>query len=119
MDRQEDGLTPACAKACPTASIQFGPVEELRDAARQRVTDLGDRGNDRAYLYGCDSVGDYGPLNAFFLLEDHPNQYNLPVNPPQPFKGQAKRYAAGLAVGVALTALSAILFGSSGRKRGR
>ncbi len=118
MDRQEDGLTPACAKSCPTASIQFGPVDELRDAARKRVQSLQDRGNDRAYLYGCDSVGDYGPLNAFFLLQDHPNQYNLPVNPPQPFQGQAKRYAAGIAVGVALSALSALLF-AGGKSRGR
>ncbi len=118
MDRQEGGLTPACAKSCPTSSIQFGPVEDLREAARARVTDLQQRGNDRAYLYGCDSVGDYGPLNAFFLLEDHPNQYNLPEAPPQPFRGQRKRYAAGLAVGLALTGLSALFF-SGGSRRGR
>jgi formate dehydrogenase iron-sulfur subunit len=118
MDRQEAGLTPACAKSCPTSSIQFGPVEDLRNKARQRVEDLRERGNDRAYLYGCDSVGDYGPLNSFFLLEDHPNEYNLPEAPPQPFRGQGKRYLASLAVGVALTALSAMLF-SSGGKRGR
>src|SRR6185437_3500192 len=94
MDRQEEHMTPACAKACPTASIQFGPVEDLRSAARQRVEQLHQRGNSDAYLYGCDSVGDYGPLNSFFLLEDHPNAYNLPVNPPQPFRGQKQRYAA-------------------------
>ena len=117
MDRQVDGLTPACAKSCPTASIQFGPVEELRAAARQRVEDLRNRGNDRAYLYGCDSVGDYGPLNAFFLLEDHPNEYNLPVNPPQPFRGQGLRYAMSLAVGAALTGIAALLLGG-GRRHG-
>jgi formate dehydrogenase iron-sulfur subunit len=110
MDRQEDGMTPACAKACPTASIQFGPVEELRHSARQRVNDLHHRGNSDAYLYGCDSVGDYGPLNAFFLLEDHPNEYNLPVDPPQPFKGQGTRYAAGLAVGALLAGVASWLF---------
>ncbi|MDB5328207.1 MAG: fdnH [Phycisphaerales bacterium] len=115
MDRQEDGLTPACAKSCPTASIQFGPIDDLRAAARQREKDLHGRGNDKAYLYGCDSVGDYGPLNAFFVLEDHPNEYNLPVNPPQPFKGQTKRYLAGLAVGAALTAVGALLFGDTKR----
>ncbi len=38
-------------------------------------------GNTEAYLYGCDSLGDYGPLNSFFLLEDHPNEYNLPEAP--------------------------------------
>jgi formate dehydrogenase iron-sulfur subunit len=118
MDRQADGLTPACAKACPTASIQFGPLEDLRNAARQRVDDLRTRGNDRAYLYGCDSVGDYGPLNAFFLLEDHPNEYNLPVNPPQPFRGQKTRYAASLVVGAALAGVAAWLFGKGGNGRG-
>jgi formate dehydrogenase iron-sulfur subunit len=118
MDRQEAGLTPACAKSCPTASIQFGPIDELRNAARQRVAGLRERGNDKAYLYGCDGVGDYGPLNAFFLLEDHPNEYNLPENPPQPFRGQKRRYAASLAVGAALVSVAALLFGSGGNRRG-
>lgn len=110
MDRQADGLTPACAKVCPTGSIQFGQVETLRDQARQRVAELKSRGNERAYLYGCDDLGDYGPLNSFFLLEDHPNEYNLPEAPPQPFRGQGARYVASIAVGVALTAVSAFLF---------
>ncbi len=117
-DRQSDGMTPACAKACPTASIQFGPVEELREKARDRVEQLHQRGNDKAYLYGADSLGDYGRLSSFFLLEDHPNQYNLPENPPQPFRHQGKRYAASLLTGLALTAVSALVF-SFGGKRAR
>jgi formate dehydrogenase iron-sulfur subunit len=118
MDRQSADLTPACAKACPTSSIQFGPIEELRSAARRRVQDLKGRGNDRAYLYGCDSVGDYGPLNAFFLLEDHPNNYNLPEAPPQPFRGQTKRYVTSLAVGAALFGVASWLLGTRGGRRG-
>ncbi|HEY2587978.1 MAG TPA: 4Fe-4S dicluster domain-containing protein [Tepidisphaeraceae bacterium] len=117
-DRQAEGMTPACAKSCPTASIQFGSVDDLRAKARQRVNELRERGNDKAYLYGCDSVGDYGPLNSFFLLEDHPNEYNLPENPPQPFDGQGKRYAASLAVGAGLAMVAAMIFGGGGR-RGR
>jgi formate dehydrogenase iron-sulfur subunit len=119
MDRQEDGLTPACAKSCPTASIQFGPVEDLRRTARARVETLRERGNERAYLYGCDSVGDYGPLNSFFLLDDHPNEYNLPENPPQPFREQGRRYATSLLTGLALTAISALFFSAGGKRRGR
>ncbi|MGE5608223.1 MAG: 4Fe-4S dicluster domain-containing protein [Bacillota bacterium] len=123
MDRQAEDMTPACAKACPTASIQFGSVEDLRTKARQRVEELRQRGNDRAYLYGCDSVGDYGPLNAFFLLEDHPNEYNLPENPPQPFKGQHGRYARSFLAGASLTVLSYFLFSGTkttgGHNRGR
>ena len=116
-DRQADNMIPACAKSCPTASIQFGPVEELRIKARQRVEQLHARGNSEAYLYGADSIGDYGPLNSFFLLEDHPNQYNLPEAPRQPFRGQGKRYAASFLTGAALTGLAALLFSGAGRKR--
>jgi formate dehydrogenase iron-sulfur subunit len=108
-DRQSDDLTPACAKVCPTTSIQYGPLDDLRQRARDRVAELHGRGRQDAYLYGCDSVGDYGPLHAFFLLEDHPNEYNLPVNPPQPFRGQKTRYAASLLTGLALTAIAALL----------
>jgi formate dehydrogenase iron-sulfur subunit len=118
MDRQVVGETPACAKACPTASIQFGPLDQLRERAHERVGQLKERGNEEAYLYGCESVGDYGALNSFFLLEDHPNEYNLPENPPQPFRGQKKRYAASLLTGLALTALSALVFGGSSRSKG-
>jgi formate dehydrogenase iron-sulfur subunit len=109
-DRQSEDMVPACAKVCPTASIQYGPLDDLRRHARQRVDELHSRGNRAAYLYGADPVGDYGPLGAFFLLEDHPNEYNLPVNPPQPFRGQGRRYAASLLAGLALTALSAMAF---------
>ncbi len=38
-DRLHDGLEPACAKACPTDSIQFGPLDELRERAAQRLSE--------------------------------------------------------------------------------
>jgi formate dehydrogenase iron-sulfur subunit len=115
FDRQADGMEPACAKACPTASIQFGPVKQLREKAQKRVEGLHAQGRTDAYLYGADSVGDYGPLNSFFLLEDHPHEYNLPVNPPQPLHDQAPRYAAGLLAGAALAAFAALAFRSAAR----
>jgi formate dehydrogenase iron-sulfur subunit len=108
-DRQSGGMEPACAKVCPTNSIQFGPVDELQETARQRVEQLHGRGNAAAYLYGADGFKDYSPLNAFFLLEDHPHQYNLPAQPRHPFEGQKWRYAGGIAVGVVLSAVSAML----------
>lgn len=116
-DRQRGSHTPACAKTCPTESIQFGPVEELRARAQQRVEELHRLGRTEAYLYGADSVGDYGRLNAFFLLEAPPNEYNLPENPPQPLKNQTKRYAFSLLTGAALAAASA-LFLAAGAKGG-
>jgi formate dehydrogenase iron-sulfur subunit len=76
-DRLQGGLEPACAKACPTQSIQFGPVIELREAAQKRVADLHSQGVTQARLYGEDESV-YGGLNAFFLLMDEPEAYRLP-----------------------------------------
>ncbi len=109
-DRQRGGLEPACAKACPTESIQFGPVNELRDKARRRVEELHARGETDAYLYGEEETDSYSRLNAFFLLKDHPNAYNLPAKPRRPKDGMGARYLFSLAAGIALTALSAVLF---------
>ncbi len=119
MDRQRDDLPPACAKSCPTSSIQFGSLTALRERARQRLAELKERGNNDAYLYGCDSLGDYGPLHSFFLLEVHPNHYNLPETPSQPFRGQWLRYAASILMGAALTAASSLLFTFKERSNGR
>src|SRR5205085_5849742 len=53
-DRLKHGLTPACAQACPTGSIRFGPLTELRQAAQQRVQQAKNEGRDKAQLYGAD-----------------------------------------------------------------
>jgi len=115
FDRQADGMEPACAKACPTASIQFGPVQKLRQKAEKRVEELHAQGRTDAYLYGAGSLDGYGPLHSFFLLEDHPHNYNLPVKPPQPLRNQAPRYAAGLLTGLALAGIAALAFGRASR----
>jgi len=84
FDRQRDGMEPACAKACPTDSIQFGSIEELRERARKRVEELHTRGQADAYLYGADATSEYPPLHAFFLLLDRPSLYGLPERPHLP-----------------------------------
>ena len=83
-DRLKDGIEPACAKACPTSSIQFGEVEELKERARKRVGTLHERGVSEARLYGVDDAILDGGLNSFFLLLDEPEVYNLPANPSRP-----------------------------------
>jgi len=87
-DRQRDGDVPACAKACPTESIVFGEIEDLRDRADKRVAELHSRGVTDAYLYGADPAAQPGTdgLNAFFLLVDEPEVYNLPPEPVTPTK---------------------------------
>jgi formate dehydrogenase iron-sulfur subunit len=76
-DRLQGGMEPACAKACPTQSIQFGPLDELQQRADKRLADLHSQGVVEANLYGRDEEV-YGGLNAFFLLMDKPEAYRLP-----------------------------------------
>jgi formate dehydrogenase iron-sulfur subunit len=95
-DRQRGGLEPACAKACPTDSIQFGDLDELRAKADQRVAELHARGVTDAYLYGADPDSQPGTegLNAFFLLVDRPEVYNLPPDPVCPTKHARESWGA-------------------------
>jgi formate dehydrogenase iron-sulfur subunit len=106
-DRQRDGLVPACAKACPTASIQFGPVEELRQRAQKRVEELHRRGVPGAYLYGDEPSSTYSGLHSFYLLVDRPSVYGLPDKPFNPWLHMGGDYIRSL-VG-ALVALVAIV----------
>jgi formate dehydrogenase iron-sulfur subunit len=80
-DRLKDGEEPACAKACPTDSIQFGELDELRERARRRVDELHEHGVDVARLYGHDPHDGVGGDGAFFLLLDRPEVYGLPPDP--------------------------------------
>ena len=114
-DRQKDGLEPACAKACPTQSIQFGEVEELRDRARERVGQLHERGLTDAYLYGVDEQTSVGDLNAFFLLVDQPAVYNLPERPSVPQAQVIPSYIATAVTAVALGLATVAAFVLRGR----
>ena len=80
-DRLSDGLEPACAKACPTDSIQFGTVDELRERAARRVEQLHREGVTEARLYGEDPHDGVGGDGCFFLLLDEPEVYGLPPDP--------------------------------------
>jgi formate dehydrogenase iron-sulfur subunit len=80
-DRIGDGLEPACAKACPTESIQFGPLDELRERAQLRVEELQQAGESSAQLYLDDPADGIGGGGAFFLLLDEPEVYGLPPDP--------------------------------------
>ena len=75
-DRLKGGHEPACAKACPTKSIQFGPLDELRARADERVKQV-----PGARLYGRDEDDGVGGMGAFFLLLDDPEVYGLPPDP--------------------------------------
>jgi formate dehydrogenase iron-sulfur subunit len=113
-DRQKDGIEPACAKACPTDSIQFGNLDELRAKAKERVGNLHERGDTSAYLYGVDEDTSVGDLNAFFLLTDRPSVYNLPEKPKLPQDTIVPGFVASLVAATFLTVATA--FSLLGRK---
>jgi formate dehydrogenase iron-sulfur subunit len=108
-DRLQGGLEPACAKACPTESIQFGPLDELRAKAQKREAELHAQGLTQANLYGHDEKV-YGGLNAFFLLMDKPEAYKLPnaKNAVLPQRNNLGGYL-GIAGTAILGALSAVI----------
>jgi len=114
-DRQKDGLVPACAKACPTASIQFGPIDELRERARKRVKELHAHGVTGVFLYGDEPTETYTELHSFFLLVDHPAVYGLPEAPFNPWLHMLGDYGRTIASALAtIAAIVAVLFFQGG-----
>jgi formate dehydrogenase iron-sulfur subunit len=111
-DRLRDDMEPACAQACPTDSIQFGPLDELRERASRRVEQLHERGHAEARLYGEDPGDGVGGFGAFFLLLDEPETYRLPPDPVVPTSRLKQNWAAAaaaagtLAVGIAAAFLA-------------
>ncbi len=111
-DRMLNDLVPACAKACPTASIQFGRIADLRQRANARVQRLQTQGV-QAYVYGDEKM--LGGLNSFYLLVDRPEVYGLPANPRLPSRNlwPSSGFSIAGALGVGLLGLLAL------RRRGR
>jgi formate dehydrogenase iron-sulfur subunit len=107
-DRLKGGHEPACAKACPTDSIQFGEVDELRERADRRLEKLRAEEWNGARLYGRDPGDGVGGFGAFFLLLDEPEVYGLPPDPVVTTKDLPEMWAntalaaAAMLVGAAL-----------------
>jgi formate dehydrogenase iron-sulfur subunit len=111
-DRLKDDLEPACAKACPTDSIQFGELDELRERAGARVAELHEAGHPDARLYLSGEGDGVGGAGAFFLLLDEPEVYGLPPDPVDPVSRVGSIYAAAGAAALALGAgLAAAVLG--------
>ena len=104
-DRLKGGHEPACAKACPTDSIQFGPLDELLERAERRLEKVqGDERWEAAQLYGHDQEDGVGGFGAFFLLLDEPEVYGLPPDPVVPTKDLKQSWTAVFAAAGALAA---------------
>jgi formate dehydrogenase iron-sulfur subunit len=102
-DRQKDGLTPACAKACPTESIHFGPLDEMQARAEQRVATLQARGFADAQIYNPVDTS-VGGIHALFLLLGPPEEFGLPPRPEVP-----TIYLRGAWTSAAITSALALL----------
>jgi formate dehydrogenase iron-sulfur subunit len=99
-DRQKEDLKPACATACPTESILFGEIGELRDTAQQRMAKLESDGFTDVHLYDPQDSS-VGGIHAFFIVRGDPRAYNLPPSPEVPTKYLKRGWlSAGLAAGL-------------------
>ncbi len=110
-DRIHNGLGTACAKACPTGSIRFGEVTDLKAAADARLKQLKGLGETRANIYGYTEAGG---LNVFYLFLDEPPVYGQPGRTVVP---QGRLFASGSTslAAAAVVALAALI---SLRERG-
>jgi formate dehydrogenase iron-sulfur subunit len=114
-DRLKGGHEPACAKACPTDSIQFGPLDELRERADKRLEKLQAENWNGAQLYGRDPEDGVGGFGAFFLLLDEPEVYGLPPDPVVPTKNLPEMWV-NTAIAAAATLVAGALAFVGGRE---
>ncbi len=113
-DRLKGGHEPACAKACPTDSIQFGRLDELRERASQRLDKLQAEDWNGARLYGHDPDDGVGGFGAFFLLLDEPEVYGLPPDPVVTTRDLPEMWrTAALAAGAVVLGVVAGFLGGS------
>ena len=108
-DRVAVGQQPACVKTCPTGAITFGTKEAMQEQAAGRITDLKERGFDKAGLYDPAGVGG---THVMYVLHhaDQPSLYSGLPNEPQisPAVGLWK----GVSKPLAMVALGAAALGS-------
>ena len=108
-DRQKAGLKPACATACPTESIQFGPLEELQARGKRRIAELQQRGYADARLYDPQETS-VGGVHALFVILGEPENYNLPPAPQIPTIYQKSAWTSALLSAVILFGILCVAF---------
>jgi formate dehydrogenase iron-sulfur subunit len=108
-DRQKAEMMPACAKACPTESIQFGRLSDLREHAKERLDQLHERGMTDAQIYDPTETSVKG-THAFFLIRGEPQTYNLPPHPEVPTVYLKEGWRSAAVQGLTLLASVALSF---------
>jgi len=102
-DRQKAGLQPACATACPTESIQFGDLDELRARAEQRAATLRARGMTDVTIYDPQHTS-VGGTHAIFLVRGTLSDFNLPADPVVPTAHLAPAWTSALWTSIGMLA---------------
>ena len=69
FDRIKEGMLPACAKTCPTGTMNFGDRKEMLEKANKRLEEIKGQYKD-AMLANPDDV------RAIYLLVDDPKKYH-------------------------------------------
>jgi formate dehydrogenase iron-sulfur subunit len=90
VDRVDNGLEPACIKACPTGCLHFGTKEDMVEMGQARVKQLQGSGFANAMLYDPPGVGGTGVVTVL-AHGDKPELYGLPKNPTIPVAVKSKR----------------------------
>jgi formate dehydrogenase iron-sulfur subunit len=70
VDRVTNGLLPACVKACPTGTMQFGEREEMLKKAHERLDQL-------KPLYKDARILDEEEVSVLYLIVDKPSLYQI------------------------------------------
>jgi formate dehydrogenase iron-sulfur subunit len=114
-DRQKFGEQPACAKACPTSSILFGPLDELQSIAGKRIDELHARGMSDAKLYDARDTS-VGGIHAAFIIRGDERAYNLPPHPEVPTVYLRDSWTSAAVAAGAIVAGSLLAFALGGRR---
>jgi formate dehydrogenase iron-sulfur subunit len=119
-DRQKAGLEPACAKACPTESIKFGRLDDLRAETSKRMEVLRGRGMTDARVYDPTDTSVKG-IHSIFIIRGEPETYNLPPKPEVPtiYLKEGWRNAAIEAVAMVAAVATSFLVWRNAKGNGR
>ena len=107
VDRQEEGLAPACVEACPAGALVYGDRTDLLEYGKSRVQELKTEGYDKANLYGENELGG---LHALYVLTESPSMFNLPETPPVVKRNLGSGWLTGLITALILAIIPAFLF---------
>ncbi len=102
IDRQADGLAPACVESCPAGALQFGQRDELVTQAKAKVEGLRGDGYTNATFYGENELGG---LHALYILAERPSIYGLPEVPPLATSKTGFQWLSGIVIAGVIAAL--------------